>query len=315
MSRPADGPPKRAWRGRAALGLTVVIWSTPPLFQYYLAADFDPWSQNFYRYGVGFLTVLPFMVVQWRSRPLRLTAGEWTGCFAAAVPNVLHQVAQTVAVVLIMPGLYALLGRFSVLLTALMAVVVFADERWILRNRRFQGGLVLGLAGVGGVIWQGSPLPAVSDHAEWIGVGLAFAATFGWASYGILVKKFTGRIGPTTGFVIISFFTTLLLLPLTLAFGDLGAPWRAQGSSNLVLVISAAFSIGLGHWLYYVGLRDLGAASSQAALLLCPLGTVLLSAWWFAEPFTWWQGAAGLVLLGGAYLSLTARPEGTVEPD
>jgi drug/metabolite transporter (DMT)-like permease len=67
-------------------------------------------------------------------------------------------------------------------------------------------------------------------------------------------------------------------------------------------------SIGLGHWLYYIGIRELGAAPSQSALLLCPLGTMLLSSFLLGENFSFEQLLAGALLLAGAFLALSARP-------
>lgn len=301
------------WRGWLAISLTVVIWSTPPLFQYYLAATFDPWTQNFYRYACAFLTVAPFVLWGWGRRSLRLTRREWVGCLAVAVPNVVHQVAQTAAVVIIMPGVYALIGRFSVVLTAVMAVILFADERWIARSRSFQAGLLVGLAGVAGIVAWGGPVEA--GMLDPFGVGLALAATVGWAAYGVMVKQYTVRIGPTVGFGVISFFTSLLLLPLSFALGDPSALWRAAAETNAILVASAVVCIALGHWLYYVAIRDLGAASSQAVLLLCPLGTVLLSGAFFGEPFAPGVLVPGALLLAGALLTIVARPTAPLEDD
>ena len=48
-------------QGYAAIFATVLIWSTPSLFQFYLNRFYDPWSQNFYRYSVACLAVLPFL--------------------------------------------------------------------------------------------------------------------------------------------------------------------------------------------------------------------------------------------------------------
>lgn len=300
---------RHIWRGRLALAATVLIWSSPPIFQYWLAAPFDAWTQNFYRYSAGFLTMAPFLVwMAWRA-PRRLTPDEWMGCAVAAVPNVVHQVAQTLAVVLLLPGVYALLGRVSVILTAIMAVVFFADERWIARSVKFQLGTVLGLIGVAGLVWS----PGTGGFSM-AGLWLAVFAATGWASYGILVKKFTVRIGPTLGFGVISFFTTLLLLPLMLVFGDAAAPWRCDAWTNFVLFGSGVLSIGAGHWFYYVGIRELGAAPAQSALLLCPLGTMLLSSALFGETFRFEQLLAGAVLLGGAFLALAARPPVVEEP-
>jgi len=302
-------PDHGVWRGRLALAAAVIIWSATPIFQYWLARPFDAWTQNFYRYAAGFLTMVPFLVwMAWRS-PRRLTPAEWLGCAVAAVPNVVHQVAQTAAVVLLLPGVYALLGRISVIFTAVLVVIFFADERWIARSVKFQLGTLLALAGVAGLVWS----PGAGDLST-AGLWLALFAATGWASYGILVKKFTARIGPTLGFGAVSFFTALLLLPLMLVYGDASALWRADAWTNFVLFGSGVLAIGVGHWFYYVGIRELGAAPAQSALLLCPLGTMLLSAGLFGETFRFEQLLAGAVLLLGAFLALAARPPVVEEP-
>lgn len=300
------------WRGRLALFATVVIWSTPPIFQYWLARTFDPWTQNFYRYLAACLVMAP--AVAWTSRrsPKRLTAREWAGSAMAVVPNVVHQIAQTMAVVLLWPGLYALLGRVSVIFTAVLAVMFFADERWITRSMKFLAGTALALAGVAGLVW--APGSGTMGSLSVWGLWLALFASLGWATYGILVKKFTVRTGPTVGFGVICMFTAVFLLPLMLMFGDGASVLRAGWWNNFVLFGSGMLAIGLGHWLYYIGIREAGAAPAQSALLLCPLGTALISSTMFGEAFRPLQIAAGAVLLFGAFLALSARPPVIEEP-
>jgi drug/metabolite transporter (DMT)-like permease len=99
-----------------------------------------------------------------------------------------------------------------------------------------------------------------------------------------------------------------------LMFGDGSAVFRADAWTNFVLFGSGVLAIGVGHWLYYVGIRDLGAAPAQSALLLCPLGTMLLSSALFGETFRTGQLLAGAVLLCGAFLALAARPPVVEEP-
>src|SRR6267378_3421632 len=52
--------------GYAAIFATVLIWSTPSLFQFYLNRFYDPWAQNFYRYSVACLAVIPFVFYRFR---------------------------------------------------------------------------------------------------------------------------------------------------------------------------------------------------------------------------------------------------------
>jgi len=254
----------------------------------------------------------PFLLWMACRAPRRIPLRDWAGCAVAALPNVVHQIAQTMAVVLLWPGVYALLGRLSVVFTAVLAIIFFADERWIARSWKFQAGTVLALIGVAGLVW--APGQGISGAETWTGLLLALAAAGAWATYGILVKKFTVRAGPTLGFGVVGFLTTLLLLPGMLFFGDASALLRVDAWTNFVLFASGVISIGLGHWLYYIGIRDLGAAPSQSALLLCPLGTMLLSAGLFGETFRFEQIVSGAVLLTGAFLALSARPPVAEEP-
>jgi drug/metabolite transporter (DMT)-like permease len=82
----------------------------------------------------------------------------------------------------------------------------------------------------------------------------------------------------------------------------------------MLLFGSGVISIGIGHWLYYIGIRELGAAPAQSALLLCPLGTMLISGALIGETFRLEQILSGAVLLGGAFMALTARPPVIEEP-
>lgn len=302
---------RQLWRGRLALGATVLIWSTPPVFQYWLAKSFDPWTQNFYRYAAGFLAMLPFLL--WRLGRDRVLWRriEWRGCAIASVPNAVHQIAQTVAVVFLLPGIYALAGRISVIMTAVLAVVFFADERWITQSGRFIAGTICGLMGLAGLVW---PVGMAVSPGWGTGFSLALLAAAGWSFYAILVKKHTASVGPTIGFGVIGFFTVALMWPLMLIFGEPSLLSGADAWTLSVLFGSGVISIGIGHWLYYIGIRDLGAASAQSALLLCPLGTMMISSALMGETFRLEQIVAGAVLLGGAFLALTARPPVIEEP-
>jgi drug/metabolite transporter (DMT)-like permease len=299
------------WRGRLALAAAVVIWSMPAIFQFWLAKTFDPWTQNFYRYVAGLLAMTPFVAWSYARRSGVFDRNEVFGCILAAIPNASHQVLQTMAVVLLWPGVYALFGRSSVILTAVLAIVFFADERWIARSIKFQAGTLLGLLGVAGLVW--SPDPAGASLST-RGLVLAFAAAASWGVYGILVKKFTARGGPMLGSWTIGLFTVAILVPPTVAWGDFGAVLRADAWTNFVLIFSGILSIGVGHWLFYVAIRDLGAAPSQSGLLLCPLGTMVLSSFIFGETFRLEQMVAGAMLLFGAFLALSARPPAARAP-
>ena len=297
--------------GYAAVFATIFIWSTPSLFQFYLIPFYDPWAQNFYRYSIAFLAVAPFVIGRFRTRGPKIDLRLIGAFLVPTIPNVVHQVTQVVALFYMGPGVYAIFTRTSVIITALLALAFFPEERWIIRQWQFQVGTLLGLLGAVGVFWfqarwetGGVPLR---------GLGIAFTATFCWALYGVLVKRPSARIGPVRSFGIISFLTSALLLPLTLLFGKIGTPLHVGLHVNIVLIISAVLCITIAHVLYYIAIREIGVALSQTLQLLCPLGALILSALIFGERLTIAQFYSAGILLLGAFLAMRVKPVATAE--
>jgi drug/metabolite transporter (DMT)-like permease len=292
--------------GYLAVFATVVIWSTPSLFQFYLIRYYEPWSQNFYRYLTAFLAVLPFVLLRFRRQGPRLDGRMFLACLIPSLPNVVHQISQTVALYHMGPGVYAIFGRSTVIFTALLALIFFPEERGIIRQWQFQVGTILGLIGAVGVIgfqegWQAGTL-------HWHGFAIAFLASFCWALYSVLVKRPSARLGPIRSFGVISFITSALLLPLTILFGKIATPLEVGARVNIILIISAVTCISLAHVLYYVAIRKVGVALSQTLQLICPAGALGLSALFFGERLTPPQLWSAGLLLFGAFLAMRVKP-------
>jgi drug/metabolite transporter (DMT)-like permease len=292
--------------GYFAVFATVIIWSTPSLFQFYLIRYYEPWSQNFYRYLVAFLAVLPFVFLRFRRAGGRLDVRAFVACLIPSLPNVVHQISQTVALYHMGPGVYAIFGRSSVIFTALLALLFFPEERRIIRQWQFQVGTALGLLGAVGVVcfqegWRAGAVPLA-------GFAIASTASLCWALYSVLVKRPSALLGPIRSFGVVSFITTLLLLPLTVAFGKIDTPFRVGGGVNIILIISAVTCISLAHVLYYVAIRRVGVALSQTLQLICPAGALGLSALFFGERLTQAQLWSAGLLLFGAFLAMRVKP-------
>src|SRR5204862_4162551 len=236
--------------GYAAVFATIVIWSTPSLFQYYLNRYYDPWAQNFYRYLVACLAVAPLLIYRSRRSAPWLNWRVVLICLIPCLPNVIHQITQVIALFYMGPGVYTIFTRASVIFTALLALAFFPEERHAIRQWQFQAGTVLGLIGAFGVVWFQPGWEA--GHIALPGLFIAFAATFCWALYGILVKRPSAQLGSIRSFGLISSITSALLLPLTFAFGKIGAPLHAGSHANFILILSAVTCITLAHVLYYV---------------------------------------------------------------
>jgi len=298
-------------KGYAAVFATVLIWSMPSLFQYYLNRYYDPWAQNFYRYSVACLAIAPLVFYRVRAGGPKIDMHAIGICLLPCLPNVVHQITQVMALFYMGPGVYAIFTRSSVIFTALLALAFFPEERCVIRQWQFQAGTFLGLIGAFGVIWFQAGWQ--SGHIALRGLIIAFTATFCWALYGVLVKRPSAQLGTIRSFGLISFITSMLLLPLTCLFGKIDTPLHAGSHANIMLIISAVSCITLAHVLYYVAIREIGVALAQTLQLLCPAGALALSAWIFGERLTHAQLWSALILLAGAFLAMRTKPIATTE--
>ena len=309
-SNPASSKGDRS-TGYAAVFATVLIWSLPSLFQYYLNRYYDPWAQNFYRYSVAGLAIVPFLFLRSRLPGAALTPRLFWLCVLPCLPNVVHQVGQVVALYYIGPGVYAIFGRTSVIFTALLALLMFPEERYVIRQWQFQVGTLLGLIGAFGVLWF--QVDAQHHHISARGIAIAIVATFCWALYGVLIKRPSAQLGSIRSFGVVSLVTSALLLPLTAMFGRLSTPLHAGTNVNNILILSAVICITLAHVLYYIAIREIGVALAQTLQLICPIGAMLLSARIFGERLSAAQLWSAAVLLLGAFLAMKAKPMATTE--
>ena len=307
------GPGPNLSRGYAAVFATVAIWSLPSLFMYYLNRFYDPWAQNFYRYSVACIAILPLVLWRIRRSGPRIDMRAIGLCLVPCVPNVIHQITQVMALSYIGPGVYTIFTRSSVIFTALLALAFFPEERFVIRQWQFQVGTLLGLIGAFGVIWFRANAESHDRHVALPGLLIAFTATFCWALYGVLIKRPSARLGSIRSFGIVSFITSALLFPLTLAFGKIDTPIQAGAEANLILIISAVTCITMAHVLYYVAIQEIGVALAQTLQLLCPAIAMALSAWIFHERLTHAQLWSAAVLLLGAFLAMRIKPVATAE--
>jgi drug/metabolite transporter (DMT)-like permease len=298
-------------KGYAAVFATVVIWSMPSLFQYYLNRYYEPWSQNFYRYSVACVAIAPLVFYRFGRREPPLDRRAFLLCLIPCVPNVVHQITQVIALYYMGPGVYAIFNRSSVIFTALLALALFPEERYVIRQWQFQAGTVLGLLGAFGVVWFQAGWE--TGHIAIRGFLIAFVATFCWALYAVLVKRPSQRLGSIRSFGLISFITSALLLPLTCLFGKIDTPLHTSAHVNFILIISAVTCITLAHVLYYVAIREIGVALAQTLQLLCPAGALALSVWIFGERLTHAQLYSAAILLLGAFLAMRTKPAAVTE--
>jgi len=139
----------------ALLGVTTVIltlvgWSSVPLFLRHFADSIDAWTSNGWRYGFSALVWLPVLLIAaWMKS---LPRGLFRAALVPSIVNALGQTCFAWAHYRIDPALLTFGLRTQLLFVAIGAYMLFPKERAIIRTRGYLLGAALLLTGVAGVM-------------------------------------------------------------------------------------------------------------------------------------------------------------------
>jgi drug/metabolite transporter (DMT)-like permease len=295
-------PAHRKSEGTAAVLGALVCFSVGPIFIKYLTGYVDLWTQNVLRYLAACLFWLPFLL--WSLHTRRLDHRVWKRALLPACANVILQTFWAAAFYHIDPALMDLLVKSSVIWIAGFSIIFFADERGLVRSRRFWFGMALSTVGVAGVLIGRADF---GSHKSTIGTIMALAAAFFWALYTVFVRTAFRDIDSRIGFGAISIYTVAGLGVLAAMFGDVGRSLAMPAWPWACVVISAVLSIALSHVLYYAAMRRIGATIPSLVLLTTPFAVLAISHAVFGESLSRVQLAFGMVLLAGGALAIWSR--------
>jgi drug/metabolite transporter (DMT)-like permease len=295
--------------GRTATGamtvtLTLIGWSSVPLFLRYFADSIDAWTSNGWRYGVSALLWAPVLIIVALRR--RLPPGLWR---AAIVPSVINSCSQVIfcyAHYKIDPGLLSFGLRSQMIFAAVGAYLMFAVERPVIRSPMYLSGMAAVLVGTGGAVLLGN-VQVTGEHVFGIVLSLTSGATF--AGYALAVRKYMNGYNSVVAFAAISQYTAAAMVVLMLVIGRRGGldALDMGGRDFTLLMISAVVGIALGHVLYYMSINRLGVAVSSGVLQLHPFTTGVASVLIFGEELTAAQWVSGCIAVGGALLMLAVQ--------
>jgi len=210
------------------------------------------------------------------------------------------------------PGVYTIFTRASVIFTALLALAFFPEERFVIRQWRFQLGTLLGLSSIRSDLVSGNAQPERLRGILHCRIVHRFHRDVCWALYGVLIKRPSAQLGSIRSFGIVSFITSGLLLP---SRSCLAKSVRDSCGSTGELD-----SHPFGCHLHYACPRFVlrrdptnRVALAQTLQLICPAMAMALSAWIFHERLTHAQLWSAAVLLLGAFLAMRVKPVATSE--
>jgi len=301
--------------------LTLVGWSSVPLFLRHFAESIDAWTSNGWRYGFSALVWLPVLIVAGARRSL--PDGLWRAALVPSIVNALGQACFTWAHYRISPGLLTFGLRTQLLFVAIGAWILFPKERAIIRTKTYLLGALLLLAGTVAVILgsasdtehaqlvanTGAAYGTMSAHLE--GVALAIGSGLLFALYGLAVRKYMEGVNSVLAFAAICQYTAGAMILFMLLFGTgFGtAVLDMPGKEIMWLLMSALIGIAIGHVFYYMSIARLGVSITAGVLQLQPFLVALASMWLLPDvlPLTIFQWLGGTVAVAGALLMLSMQ--------
>jgi len=280
----------------------LACWSLGPIFIKYLTGYIDSWTQNFLRYSVACLFWLPFLLKAVKGR--QIEPKLWRKAIVPAAANIAMQSLWAAGFYYVGAAFMALISKSSVIWITAFSLVFFADERGLVRSKRFWLGLAFSITGVIGVIYYKQDFAASGTIT---GVIIAVVCAFMWALY-VLSARITFRdTDSRIGFSIISIYTVVGLFMFGIIFGRIEQCLKMGIWPWVSIVISAVTAIALGHVLYYAAMKRIGAMIPALVILAQPFTVFAISRVVFGESLSSLQLLFGLVLLAGSALAIYAQ--------
>jgi drug/metabolite transporter (DMT)-like permease len=289
----------------ATLACTGVIlcWSLGPIFIKLLTKYTDVWIQNLLRYAVSCLFWLPFLLSA-RKKGL-IDKCIWRRALLPACANVIMQSCWAGAFYFIDPTFMNLIIKTTVIWIAVFSLILFPEERPLLKSIRFWAGAALSTAGVLGVIIFCEK--GFTSKTTLLGIIITLSAAIMWGVYTVSVKIAFKNIDSRYGFSVISIYTVAGLAVLAIVFGDIKDCTALGLKPWMYIIVSSLLSIAFSHVLYYFAIKRVGAIIPALSLLVVPFIVFLLSSRIFGESLTILQWVSGVALLAGSTFAIWSQ--------
>ncbi len=223
--------------GVITIVMTLLGWSSIPLFLRHFAESIDPWTSNGWRYGFSALLWAPVLVVGLARRSL--PRNLWRSSLVPAIINAGSQTLFCWAHYKVEPGLLSFGLRANIVFSTVGAAIFFAAERKVIRSPGYLIGLLMVVGGTLGTMLMGEePLRG----ASLTGVLLAVASGAGFAAYALAVRHWMHGVPAIPSFAAISLVSAVPMVVLMLAYGDArpGETHRSGSSAPIHVVTSSA---------------------------------------------------------------------------
>jgi drug/metabolite transporter (DMT)-like permease len=289
-------------RGTAAVLGNVCIWGSTPVFLKALTNHTDAWTANGIRYPIAALLLLPFLIHA-RSKG-RVNREILTRAIVPALLAFTGQVLWAWSPYFLDASLIGFLVKSSTVWAILGAMILFRDERPLLRRPKFYVGLALSTVGIVALAVEGG---AFDMGSTLTGIVVILACSFFFGLYAVSVRKFMGGVSPIVSFGIVAQYVSIGTIVLAVTFGEPTSISDLSSEAWLFLVVSAFLGVAISHMLMYVAVFRLGTAITSSAQLLSPFITSLVAFLFLDEMMSASAWAACLTLVGGGLALLWSQ--------
>jgi len=291
-----------SFSGAAFLMGNILCWAAVPVLLRYLTHAMDAWTANGVRYPLAAILFVPILISAWRS-------GDLTGSMLARciVPSLLGcggQILWGLSPYYLPAGTIGFLLRASLLFSLVGAMLLFPDERRLLRHSSFYVGLALSI--VGFVVLSLSKMQT-DREVTLAGILIAAGCSMFYGLYGVSVRYFLQGMNPLISSGAVSVIVSIGMAVLMLFVGEYGTLVDVSLGDWGLIVLSSITGITLGHYFLYAAVPRLGAAVTSAAQTLTPFVTMVLAVWFLSESLTRLEWSAGMMMVVGAAILLWAQ--------
>lgn len=257
-----------------------------------------PYEVLIYRHLLAILCFLPWMrraqrSLRYRDVPTFLLVGF------LMVP--VYHIGLNMGELRVPPAVASFIVSLTPVLTSVLAHT-FLKER---RNFFSMAGLLMGLAGVATMVWEGE----IRKDFSFLWTLWVFIALVSSAANTILAKRLLVKYDPMSFTTLsLGFGTAISLLLAPIIQPSFTIPegikvWTAVGFLGVV-------SNFLAYWLWFNALRHLEASQTVSFLYLVPLWGMLLSWVWTGEEITVWKLVGGSLVVSGVAMGTRAMNHG-----
>ncbi len=288
--------------GIAFLFGNILCWAAVPVMLRHLAGVVDAWTANGFRYPLAGMLYWPILFVAWQSN--RLDATVVRRCLVPSLLAMIAQVFWALAPYHLPATAIGFFVRLSLLWSLIAAMILFRDERRLLKLPSFYAGLALLI--VGFLMLSISKL-RFDQQVTGTGIVIILSCAFFFGLYAVSVRYFLGGINPMVSFGVVCQFVSIGTFVAMLCFGEYSQLLEISAQNWGLLVMSAILGIALGHHFLYSAVTRLGAAVTSGAQTLAPFLTILLAATFLGESMSTIEWCGGVMMVVGAALLLIAQ--------